>query len=143
MDTTTTRPDDRSRARPWDVGLWAAQWVLALTFAGGGLWKLLTPIEEQAEVFPWAGEVAPALLYATAAFDVLGGIGVLAPSLTRIKPGVAVLAALGCVALQASAVAFHVGRGEGSDVTVNVAFAALAAFVAWGRHSRAPITARA
>ncbi|MEV7328995.1 DoxX family protein [Micromonospora sp. NPDC093244] len=125
------------------IGLWAAQGALALIFAGGGVWKIVTPIERVAEAFAWAGEVPPGLFYATAALDILGGIGVLLPSLTRIRPGVTVLAALGCVALQASAIVFHLSRGEAADAPVNVLFIALALFVAWGRHSMAPIAPRA
>ena len=40
------------------------------------------------------GQVAPAFLRATAALDLLGGLGVLLPSLPRIKPRLAVLGAL-------------------------------------------------
>lgn len=75
-------------------------------------------------------------------FDVLGGLGVLLPALTRIRPGLTVLAALGCTALQASAIAFHLSRGE-TDVAFNVVLLALAAFVAWGRRTKAPIAPRA
>ncbi|MET7877854.1 DoxX family protein [Micromonospora profundi] len=129
--------------RALTIGLWGAQGALAVIFAGGGVWKLVTPIEQVAEAFAWAGEVPPGLFYATAALDILGGLGVLLPSLTRIKPGVTVLAALGCVALQASAIVFHLSRGEAADTPVNFVFIALALFVAWGRRSKAPIAPRA
>jgi hypothetical protein len=107
--------------------------------AGGGVWKLITPRARLAEIFPWVGENPPALLYVTSVFDILGGIGVLLPALTRVKPGLTPLAALGCVALQASAIVFHLSRGE-SDMAFNVALLAL--FVAWGRHRMAPIAPR-
>jgi hypothetical protein len=57
-------------------------------------------------------------------------------------PGLAVLAALGCAALQVGAVVFHLTRGEGADTPINVLLVALAGFVFWGRRSRAPIVAR-
>jgi hypothetical protein len=60
-----------------DTGLWATQVLLALTFAGTGIWKLITPIRHLAEMIPWAGQVSPGLLYATAVFDLLGGLGIL------------------------------------------------------------------
>jgi len=63
-------------------------------------------------MIPWAGQVAPGLLYATAMFDILGGLGILLPSATRIKPEITVLAALGCVALQASAIIFHLSARQ-------------------------------
>jgi hypothetical protein len=91
---------------------------------------------------PWMGQVSPTFLRVTAALDVLGGLGVLLPSLTRIKPQLAVLAALGCVALMAGAVIFHVQRGEAANTPFNFFLAGLAGFVAWGRHRRAPIGPR-
>ncbi|MBC8074300.1 MAG: DoxX family protein [Deltaproteobacteria bacterium] len=123
------------------VALWIAQALLALTFLGTGIWKLATPIPELAAVIPWAGESSPALLYATAVFDLLGGIGILLPSLTRIQPGLTVLAAYGCAALQAAAIVFHVSRGEAANTPFNVVLVALALFVAWGRRTAAPISA--
>lgn len=124
------------------MGLWTVQGLLALTFVGGGLWKLATPIPELAAKMPWMGQVSPGFLYATAVADLLGGLGVLLPSVTRIKPGLTVLAALGCSALMAGAIAFHFSRGEGADTPFNFLMAALSLLVAWGRRSAAPIAPR-
>jgi len=124
------------------IGLWVVQGLLALTFVGTGLWKLNTPIAELAAKMPWMGEVSPSFLYATAAFDLLGGLGVLLPSVTRIKPGLAVLGALGCAALMMGAVTFHISRGEAANTPFNFFLIALSLFVAWGRRSRAPIAPR-
>jgi hypothetical protein len=124
------------------ASLWVVQAFLALTFVGTAIWKVATPIADLAAMIPWAGEVSPTLLYATAVFDLLGGLGVLLPSLTRIAPRLTVLAALGCVALQASAIVFHLSRGEAANTPFNFFLVALAAFVAWGRHARAPIAPR-
>jgi uncharacterized membrane protein len=126
-----------------NIGLWIVQGLLALSFVGGGLWKLGTPISELAAKMPWMGEVSPGFLYTTAVFDILGGLGVLVPSVTRIKPGLTVLAALGCVALMACAIVFHFSRGEAANTPFNFLLVALALFVAWGRHSKAPIAPRA
>jgi hypothetical protein len=126
-----------------NIGLWIVQGLLALTFAGTGVWKLATPIPDLAAKMPWMGQVSPTFLYATAVFDLLGGLGVLLPAVTRIKPGLTVPAALGCVALQASAVVFHFSRGEAAKTPFNLLLVALSLFVAWGRRSRAPIPPRA
>ena len=90
-----------------NIALWVVQAVLGLMFVGTGIWKLATPVATLAAKMPWMGQVSPGFLYTTALFDALGGAGLLLPSLTRIKPGLTVLAALGCVALQLSAVVFH------------------------------------
>jgi hypothetical protein len=131
-----------SAGGPVGIGLWVVQALLALTFVGTGIWKIATPIPRLAAMIPWAGQVSPGLLYATAAFDILGGLGVLLPSATRIEPGLTVLAALGCVALQASAIVFHFSRGEAANTPFNFLLVALSLFVAWGRRSRAPIAPR-
>jgi hypothetical protein len=58
-----------------------------------------------------------------------------------VKPGLAVLAALGCIALQASAIVFHFSRGEAANTPFNFLLVALSVFVAWGRR-KAPIQPR-
>ncbi|NVJ22423.1 MULTISPECIES: DoxX family protein [Myxococcus] len=129
-----------SKALP--IGLWVTQALLGLIFAGTGVWKLLTPIPQLAAMIPWAGQVPAAFLYATAVVDLLGGLGIVLPSLTRIKPGLTVLAALGCAALQGSAILFHISRGESANTPFNFLLVGLSLFVAWGRRSRAPIPPR-
>jgi hypothetical protein len=124
-----------------DIGLWAVQGLLFVTFVGTAVWKVATPLPTLARMIPWAGQVSPTFLYFTAAADFAGGLGILLPSLTRIKPGLVVLAALGCVALQASAVVFHFSRGEAANTPFNFLLIALSVFVAWGRRT-APIRPR-
>lgn len=137
MVTTPPTP-----SRGLHVALWIVQALLALTLAGGAAWKFATPIPELASKMPWIGEVSPAFLYMTATFDLLGGLGVLLPSLTRVAPKVTVLAALGCAALMVCALVFHVSRGEAANTPFNVFVLALALFVAWGRWEKVPIAPR-
>jgi hypothetical protein len=125
------------------VALWIVQALLFLTFAGGGVWKLLTPLPQLAAMIPWAGQVPRAFLYGTAVVDLAGGIGVLVPALTRIKPGLTPAAALGCAALQVCAIVFHLSRGEAANTPFNFLLVALSAFVFWGRRHAARISPRA
>jgi hypothetical protein len=134
---TSTQPT--ATPKVLNISLWIVQGFLALTFVGGGIWKLVTPIPELASKMPWMGQVSPSFLQMTAIFDLLGGLGVLLPSLTRVKPRLAVLGALGCMTLMAGAIIFHLQRGEAEDTPFNFFLAALAGFVAWGRHRKAPI----
>lgn len=140
MTTAVGGSANPSRALP--VSLWVTQALLGLVFTGTGLWKLLTPVPQLAAMIPWAGQVPAAFLYATAGVDLLGGLGVVLPSLTRIKPGLTILAALGCAALQVSAILFHVSRGESANTPFNFLLVGLSLFVAWGRRARAPIPPR-
>ena len=125
-----------------NAGLWVAQALLSITFVGGALWKLLTPLPRIAEMIPWAGQVSPGFFYMTAFFDLCGGLGVVLPALTRVKPSLTWLAAAGCVALQICAIVFHFSRGEQANTPFNFLLVGLASFVFWGRRYRAPITAR-
>lgn len=120
------------------IALWIVQALLGLTFIGTGIWKLTTPIAKLAAVFPWMGQVSPAFMHMTGVVDLLGGIGLIVPAATRIKPGLTVLAALGCAALQVCAIVFHVARGEAANTPFNVVLVGLALFIAWGRR-KAPI----
>jgi uncharacterized membrane protein YphA (DoxX/SURF4 family) len=143
MTAASTRPQAAPPSRGVEIGLWTAQVVLAVIFVGGGFWKLATPIPVLAAKMPWMGDVKPSFLHMTAFFDVLGGVGVVLPAATRVKPGLTVLAAIGCVTLQTLAILFHFSRGEGASTPFNFLLFVLALFVAWGRSARAPIAPRA
>ena len=121
------------------ITLWVVQWLLGISLVVAGVFKLALPFDEAVQTFPWAEDV-PLLFTVTSVFDVLGGLGVLLPSLTRILPRVSVLAAFGVVLLMLSAVVFYISRGEASEIVPNLVLAALAAVIAWGRGWAAPIT---
>lgn len=142
-NTTAQIAADARPSKTLHVSLWVAQALLSITFAGTGLWKLFTPVPELAAMIPWAGQVPGAFLQVTAVVDLCGGLGILLPSVTRIKPGLTALAALGCAALQGCAVVFHVSRGEVANTPFNLLLVALSIFVYWGRRSKAPIQPRA
>ena len=124
------------------IGLWVVQGLLFVVFTGTAVWKVATPVADLAAMIPWAGQVPRAFLYFTAVVDLAGGLGILLPSLTRIKPRLTLLAALGCAALQICAIVFHVSRGEAANTPFNFLLVALSVFVFWGRR-RAPIQPRA
>ncbi len=119
--------------------LWVVQVLLSVTFIGTAFWKLLTPAAALSKMIPWTGESSPAFVIFIALVDFLGGVGVLLPSVLRIKPKVAVWAALGCAVLMLSAIAFHLSRGEGAATPFNALMFALSMFVAWGRWKAAPV----
>jgi hypothetical protein len=130
------------RNRGLSIALWIVQALLAITFAGTGVWKLVTPTAALATMIPWAGQVAPSFLIMTAVVDLAGGLGILLPSLTHIQPRLTLLAALGCALLQVCAIVFHASRGELANTPFNVVLVGLSLFVFWGRRSRCPIPAR-
>ncbi len=122
--------------------LWVAQGLLAAAFAASGLMKLTQPVAVLAAQMPWVASVPAALVRLIGAAELAGALGLVLPSLTRIRPRLTMLAALGLVAVMGLASAFHLSRGEGVMLPVNLVLAALAAFVAWGRSTAAPIAPR-
>jgi hypothetical protein len=136
--TSLNRPEPSKFLR---LSIWAVQVLAFVAFVSTGLVKLLKPIPELAAMWPWTGQLPVPAVRVLAIIDIAGGVGVLLPSLTRIMPRLAVVAAWCCVTLQIFAMVFHISRGEEAVTPVNIVFLALVAYVAWGR-SRAPIRPR-
>ena len=134
---TTPQPPRRLLA----AGLWAAQLVLAFFLLFGAYMKLAAPADEVAQMMVWAAQY-PNLKTFTGIVDLLGGLGILLPALTRIQPRLTVLAALGIVVLQVLAFGFHASRGEWPATPFNVILLGLAVFVLWGRSRAAPVAPR-
>ena len=123
-------------------GIWAAQGLLALIFLMAGGMKLATPHADLAQMMPWVAD-APALLPKLIGLaEMLGAIGLIAPSALRIVPRLTVAAAVGLALVMVLAIPMHVAYDEASSIPVNVVFLGLACFVAWGRHIKAPISPR-
>jgi hypothetical protein len=122
--------------------LWLAQFLVGVPFVLIGLMKLLTPILKLAQTIHWAGEYPLPFVRGIGLIDIAGGLAMVLPALTRIKPRLTILAALGCTVLQALAIAFHFSRGEASVTGMNFVFLACSAFVLWGRAIRVPIAPR-
>ncbi|MFD2934063.1 DoxX family protein [Spirosoma flavum] len=131
----------QKKSKTLHIALWIVQALVALVFIGTGLFKSVTPIPTLAGMWPWAGEY-PNLLRLTGVIDLCGGIGIVLPALTRIKPELTVLAALGCAVLLMCAIGFHLSRGEAANTPFNLVMLALVLFVFWGRRMKAPINPR-
>jgi putative oxidoreductase len=134
--------DNRSATRlnPWNIGLWAAQGLLAFMFLYAGYVKLTsTPQAMEAMGWHWAVDVSPALIIFIGIMEVLGAIGIIAPAATRILPWLTSAAAAGMVLLQLAAIGLHTSRGEFDSLWLNMVLVAAAAFVFWGRTRKQPI----
>ena len=128
-------------ARGLNITLWVAQVLLALVFGLSGSMKVFTPIEMLSKNMSWVRD-AELLIRFIGISELAGMLGLLLPSLTRIKPRLTSLAALGLVVVMVLATGFHVSRGEFHALPITLGLGALAAFVAWGRFRKAPISQR-
>ncbi|MFK7949489.1 MAG: DoxX family protein [Saprospiraceae bacterium] len=122
-----------------NIALWVVQVLLGLMFLMAGATKTFQPMEVLAESLPWVTETSSALVRFIGISELLGGIGLLLPSILRIKPFLTVWAAIGLATIMLFAAIFHGSRGEFSAIGINAVFMALAGFVAWGRSKKAPI----
>jgi hypothetical protein len=118
-----------------NVALWIVQVLLALVFLATGGMKLLMPIEVLQEQTPLPGLFIRFL----GTVEVLGVIGLIVPSLTRIRPGLTPLAAAGLVIIMIGATVFTVMLMGVVMALMPLVLGILAAFVAYGRWKIAPI----
>ena len=125
------------------MSLWIAQGVLALAFLAAGAMKLAMPIADLHDALAWTADVPTALVRLIGLAEVLGGLGLVLPAVTRIRPRLTVLAAAALALDMAVATLFHLVRGEASMTPVTLLLGAVLAFVAWGRAVRLPIAPRA
>lgn len=122
--------------------LWITQALLAFVFCMAGWMKVTYAPEMLALYVPWAPDVPLALIRFIGAAEFLGGLGVVLPTLTRVKPRLTVLAAALLAVTMLFAAAFHLVRGENHAIVMPLMIGLLATFVAWGRSSKAPIAPR-
>jgi hypothetical protein len=124
------------------IALWVVQGLLAVAFGMAGVMKLLTPIAELGANMGWVNSLPEGLVRFIGASELAGAIGLILPAVTRVKPGLTALAGCGLTLVMLLAAAFHLSRSEWTALPPNLLLGGLAAFVAWGRFRRAPISPR-
>ncbi|MFK8101858.1 MAG: DoxX family protein [Saprospiraceae bacterium] len=125
-----------------NIALWAVQVLLGAMFIMAGAMKTFQPVEALTEALPWVESTPLGLVRFIGVSELLGGIGLLLPSLLKIKPNLTVLAAIGLAVVMLLAALFHGSRGEFPGIGVNLVIMGMAAFVAWGRSKKVPILAK-
>lgn len=119
-----------------NIALWVVQVILAMSFITGGVMKIFMPVEKLAAMWPWTADVPLTLLRFIGILDAFAAVGIVLPLLLHKVPRLAPITALCIVLLMICASVFHVVRGETSSIGINIIFAILAAFVAWGRFKK-------
>lgn len=122
-----------------NIAIWVAQVVLALMFLMAGFVKTTQPIEQLSATMKWTAQVPSGLVRFVGISEFLGALGLLLPSIFRIKPILTPIAAMGIVTIMVFAIIFHISKGETSVIGVNIFIMLLAAFIAWGRFKKVPI----
>ena len=129
-------------SKAMNISLWAVQIILAVAFGIAGVSKSFSPIPDLAAQLGWPGDIPEILVRFVGVSELSAAIGLLLPSLLRIKPKLTVWAAIGLVVVMTLALVFHITRGEMFAIPINLGFGLLALFVAWGRSKKAVIEAK-
>ena len=122
-----------------NILLWVLQVLLAVSFIAHG-WLFLSP---PPEIAAQMNAMLPRWfqLFLGVA-EVLAGVGLTLPGLTRVMPWLVIWAAIGVMMVTASATVLHVIRAEWSSAAITLLLFALAAFVAYMRSRVLPIGVR-
>jgi len=98
--------------------------------------KLVLPLDQMTGPIPLPG----AFLRFIGVVEVLGAVGLILPSLLRIRPGLTPLAACGLVIIMIGAVWITVAGGDVTSAVIPLLVGLLAASVAYGRWRLAPLS---
>jgi len=104
--------------------------------------KTTLPIEHLSPSLPLTKDVPVGLVRIIGTSEFPGVLGLILPSLLRIKPLRAPVAALGIMAIMVMAAIFHVTGTEFSGVVFTVILASVADFIGLGRWMEVPIQSK-
>jgi putative oxidoreductase len=121
--------------------LWVLQFLFGLYFIAVGIVHFVVP-DGLPEAMSWMYDLSDGLHVAAGTAEILGGLGLILPSLTRIRPELTIFAALGLVAVMIGAAIWHAGRGEAMQIVLNLVNAAILLFIAYGRWRLHPLASR-
>ncbi|WP_017569215.1 DoxX family protein [Nocardiopsis halotolerans] len=118
-----------------NLALWIVTGLLAAVFLLAGATKLFIPREKLARApgGGWVEDFGAGFVKALGAVEVLGAVGLVLPAVLGIAPVLVPLAAVGLMVVMAGAAVVTFRREEPLHAVLNLAYLALAAFVAWGR----------
>ncbi len=121
--------------------LWVLQVVIGLFFVITGVQHFVMP-EGLPSLLEWMYDLSDPIHYVAGTAEILGGLGLILPGLTRIQTRLTPLAAGGLALVMLSAAVWHIGRGEVRNVVTNLVVAAAMGFIAYGRTKLAPLPDR-
>ncbi|MEV4013682.1 DoxX family protein [Nonomuraea angiospora] len=137
------QPKARGARFTLNGALWSLQALWGFFFAGSGFGKVLLYDEALYTTAPravaWYAAVPQSLIVFIGIVEVLGGVGLILPAMTGVRPKLAPLAAVGLTLTMILAAGFHIMRGEYELVPANLLLGGVAAFIAVGRWKLRPI----
>jgi uncharacterized membrane protein len=125
-----------------NILLWILQVLLGFYFLGVGVSHFILPPGLPAPM-AWMYELSTGLHVVSGAAEILGGLGLILPGMTRIQTRLTSLAAFGLVLVMLLAAGWHVTRGELPNIIMTIFLAALLGFIGYGRWKLSPLKDRA
>jgi hypothetical protein len=126
-----------------NTALWIAQILWGVFFSITGFGKILcyrSDLWNQAlHEVPWFSAVPQDVFIFIGACEFLGGIGLILPAVTGVKPKLTPIAAIGLSLVMILAALFHIVRGEYNFVPINAVLGGVAAFIAYERCVARPV----
>ena len=118
-----------------NLTLWIVAGLLAVVYLASGGGKLIVPKEKLAAApgAGWVEDFSAGTVKAIGALEVLAAVGLILPAAIDIVPVLVPLAALGLMMIMVGAVITRIRRHEAKFMMADLAYLALAGFVAWGR----------
>jgi hypothetical protein len=118
-----------------NLALWIVAGLLAVVMLVGSASKLFVPKETLAAApgGGWTGDASVGFVKTMGAIEVLAAVGLILPAALDIAPVLVPVTAVCVVLLMVGAMITHGRRHEAKFVVLNLAYLALASFVAWGR----------
>ena len=132
---SASAPNTGAASRKTRITLWVVQALLAALFLFAGSMKFIMPVAEMTKQIPFPGW----FLRFIGTAEVLGALGLILPSVLRIKPVLTPLAAAGLVVIMVGATVTTLFTPAPAGAIVPFAIGLLATFVAYGRYRVAPI----
>lgn len=115
-----------------------AQWVFGLYFIAFGVLHFTLP-DGLPTLMDWMYELDQGRHTAAGTAEILGGLGLILPGLTGIRPKLSVWAAVGLIAVMVGAIIWHLGREEWLSIGTNVFNIVVLSYIAYGRSKLAPM----
>ena len=121
--------------------LWVLQIVFGLYFIATGIAHFVVP-EGLPDFVSWMYDLTQTQHTVAGVAEIAGGLGLILPGLTGIRPQLAVWAALGLMLVMVLAAVWHVGRDELVNMANNVFIFVVLGFIAYGRWRVEPMRSR-
>jgi uncharacterized membrane protein YphA (DoxX/SURF4 family) len=119
--------------------LWILQILLGLLFLFSGSMKFVMSVAEMTKDIPW---MPGWFLHFIGVMEILGGFGLILPSLLRIRPGLTPLAAACLVIIMIGATVITLSATGIGPAMIPLIVGILCVFVAYGRWRLAPLSPR-